>query len=143
MSKLELYPHGLVIFIFFGCFLITGFLIFINKLLKCINTHDENVFDSEEEEEYTPSSYYTESENDFIQKDIQTKQIKTFSNINKYPKFCPICQEDKLDTIKTNCNHDFCKGCIEDYIKTNCNYNCPVCRKNIQCIYEVKVLIFK
>ena len=90
---------------------------------------------------YSDSDSDSDSEEECIKENIQTKQIKTFSNINKYSKFCSICQEDKLNTIKTNCDHDFCKECINEHIK---NYkNCPICRKNIKCIYEIEVLIFK
>lgn len=72
---------------------------------------------------------------------IETKKIKTFSNVNKYPKFCSICQENVLNSVQVDCGHSYCKECIEQY--TQKNVNCPLCRKGIKNIYEIEVLIFK
>ncbi len=71
-------------------------------------------------------------------KSIQTKEILTFSNINKYTIFCSICQEKQLNTIKIDCNHHFCEECIKEYLKIN--NNCPICRSKINHIYKIKVL---
>ena len=46
---------------------------------------------------------------------------------------CAICfnKPTKLDSITTECGHEFCKGCYIDYIATtNRNKSCPLCRKN-------------
>ncbi len=46
---------------------------------------------------------------------------------------CPIClepvQEDEHSIL--NCNHIFCKKCIDDYIKQK-KYTCPLCRGEIK-----------
>ena len=68
---------------------------------------------------------------------IETKEILTFSNINKYPIFCSICQEKQLNTIKIDCNHHFCEECIKEYLKIN--RQCPICRNKIDNIYKIKV----
>ena len=72
---------------------------------------------------------YSESESEEESKSIQTKEILTFSNINKYPIFCSICQEKQLNTIKIDCNHHFCEECLREYLKIN--NNCPICRNKI------------
>ena len=38
---------------------------------------------------------------------------------------CPICVTDTNDYILTNCNHEFCKECINEWL--NSNNNCPLC----------------
>lgn len=42
---------------------------------------------------------------------------------------CPICYEEKCDMIITECNHEFCSECIEDWKKLN--PTCPMCRRKI------------
>jgi hypothetical protein len=88
---------------------------------------------------------YSESESSDDDNDckleIETKKIKTFSNINKYPIFCSICQKNVLNSVKVDCGHNYCKECITEYIKVN--NNCPNCRNEIKNIYEIQVLIFK
>ena len=42
---------------------------------------------------------------------------------------CPICFELIDDLIKLECNHSFCKNCINKW-RQNAN-TCPCCRKNI------------
>lgn len=46
---------------------------------------------------------------------------------------CPICMDkpSKINSITTECGHEFCKGCYNEYIATaNSNKSCPMCRKN-------------
>jgi hypothetical protein len=92
--------------------------------------------------------YYEEEEEieieiDYPKKDVTTKQINTFSNRNKYPIFCSICQENQTNTITLNCNHDFCKECIKGYLNT-CD-SCPLCREEVTTIFEIspKLFIFR
>ena len=82
----------------------------------------------------------SEDESEDESESLPIKKINTFSNINSYPIFCSICQEDKLNTIKTDCNHHFCKECIEESMKMN--NNCPLCKNKISSIYEINVLKF-
>ena len=48
---------------------------------------------------------------------------------NNDKKQCPICYQDYADSVKTPCDHIFCKKCISSWIKTN--QTCPCCRKRI------------
>jgi len=50
-------------------------------------------------------------------------------------RVCPICYEDiqdKFDIAVTNCNHLYCKPCINRHISQNCV--CPMCRETINII---------
>ena len=91
--------------------------------------------------EYSESENNSDSDSEEESKSIQTKEILTFSNINKYPIFCSICQEKQLNTIKIDCNHHFCEECIKEYLKIN--NNCPICRNKIDNIYKIKIKILK
>ena len=52
--------------------------------------------------------------------------------MNNTNNTCSICLEDIIDKniCLLNCNHPFCKKCIDDYLKLN-NTNCPNCRQDI------------
>jgi len=39
---------------------------------------------------------------------------------------CSICWENKSNMVQTNCNHIFCKNCIDSWLEEK--NNCPVCR---------------
>jgi hypothetical protein len=42
---------------------------------------------------------------------------------------CPICYDDIKDNIYiTNCNHKFCKKCINKWFNNKINVTCPLCR---------------
>jgi len=46
---------------------------------------------------------------------------------------CTICLKDNIpleDKCCMECNHFFCKGCIDDWFNTG-NNTCPLCRRNI------------
>lgn len=43
---------------------------------------------------------------------------------------CPVCYEDVNEVLKLECNHLFCKVCVEK-LKQNNQIKCPLCR-NIQ-----------
>lgn len=57
-------------------------------------------------------------------------------------KECPVCLDSlQYDNIqKTNCNHEFCKDCLTNTIKSFVNRinnaKCPLCRSNIEFIYQ-------
>lgn len=70
---------------------------------------------------------------------LEIKKIPTFSNINKYPIYCSICQENVLNSVKIDCGHNFCKECIIEYTKIG--KECPNCRESINNIYEIEVLV--
>tara|TARA_Y100001933_G_C18746327_1_gene458008 strand:- start:97 stop:351 length:255 start_codon:yes stop_codon:yes gene_type:complete len=42
--------------------------------------------------------------------------------------YCPICFEDKQNTQKLDCEHTFCKKCIDTWLKGH--NTCPCCREN-------------
>ena len=46
---------------------------------------------------------------------------------------CSICLEENINNnelCKTNCNHIFCKKCLDDWFNKGKN-TCPLCRDNI------------
>jgi hypothetical protein len=45
---------------------------------------------------------------------------------------CSICLEDYNNeyTYKTECNHSFCKSCLDDWLSRG-NKKCPLCRQEI------------
>tara|TARA_Y100001970_G_scaffold257415_1_gene336096 strand:- start:937 stop:1515 length:579 start_codon:yes stop_codon:yes gene_type:complete len=47
---------------------------------------------------------------------------------------CSICLNDKIDNeilCNTNCNHSFCKECLQDWFHQGKN-TCPICRQVLQ-----------
>ena len=46
---------------------------------------------------------------------------------------CSICLQIINDDhrCKTNCNHEFCKGCLDSWFDSN-KVSCPLCRTDIQ-----------
>lgn len=53
---------------------------------------------------------------------------------------CPICYTDFDDynTVRTNCNHLFCKDCILKVIDHG-NHSCPYCRTPLKSYFELFV----
>jgi hypothetical protein len=97
-----------------------------------------------ENDEFIEYEIDYESDNDEVTKPIQEigiKKIPTFSNVNHYPIYCSICQEEQTNTVKVDCGHNFCKECIMGYMKVG--RECPNCRESISSIYEIEVLVFK
>ena len=76
-----------------------------------------------------------------VKHEVEIKKVPTFSNVNHYPIYCSICQDDKTNTVKVDCGHNFCKECIMEYMKIG--KECPNCRESISSIYEIEVLVFK
>lgn len=57
--------------------------------------------------------------------EIENKIITNYS--------CTICMKEDLideDIYYTNCNHAFCKSCLDDWFQTG-NQSCPLCRSEI------------
>lgn len=57
--------------------------------------------------------------------EIENKIITNYS--------CTICMKEDLideDIYYTNCNHIFCKSCLDDWFQTG-NQSCPLCRSEI------------
>ena len=54
-----------------------------------------------------------------------------FVNSDKLPirLYCSICLDVAESAIITQCDHLFCKECIEQYRKANNTDSCPNCRK--------------
>jgi hypothetical protein len=48
---------------------------------------------------------------------------------------CAVCMTNvkKGDTLTTNCNHSFCKGCLNRWMRPSSNGNrkCPACRSDV------------
>ena len=82
-----------------------------------------------------------------LYKSLSIKVIMVKSKIQHTDKECPICLDSlEYDNIqKTNCNHEFCKKCLTKTIKgfvNRRNYaKCPLCRSNIEIIYQNKKFI--
>ena len=114
---------------------------FINKYFPCLKKEDEEYQVRYNSESDSDSDYGYSQEDNYIKPDeIPIKKIPTFSNINLYPMHCSICQEEKLNTVKIDCGHHFCKECITGYMEVG--RECPNCRKGIKHIYEIEVLVF-
>lgn len=50
---------------------------------------------------------------------------------------CCICLNDdilKKESVKTNCQHEFCNGCLKGWVNSN-HKNCPICRSEINKIF--------
>ena len=73
---------------------------------------------------------------------VNIKIITVKSKIQVENKECPVCLENlQYNNIqKTNCNHEFCKECltntIKSYVNRRNNAKCPLCRSNIELIYQ-------
>lgn len=128
--------------------MIMVFLIFISTYMwfqqLCLNSknwfyhsHRNRVIDPEVRYD-SDSDYEIEKVDDNV---LEIKKIPTFANVNNYPMYCSICQEEQLNTVRVDCGHNFCKECIIGYTKVG--NECPNCREDIQYIYEIEVLTFK
>lgn len=75
--------------------------------------------------------------------------IMAKSKLKYNDKECPICLDSlEYGTIqKTNCNHEYCKDCLTRTIKEFANRRnkakCPLCRSDIEIIYQNKKFINK
>lgn len=66
--------------------------------------------------------------------EIKNYKVLRCLEINNYKKVdsketCPICYENVSNVI-SNCNHQFCLECVNNYYQRNYNFKCPICRKN-------------
>ena len=65
--------------------------------------------------------------------DVKVKKASVDDSL----EFCSICQEEKYNMVKINCDHYFCKGCIMEYLKLS--RQCPNCKQEIKIMYENNV----
>jgi hypothetical protein len=81
----------------------------------------------EDEGYYSGNSGFDLENVDFL----YTKIIDAYETIADYMvQFeCPICYEIKEEGYATDCEHVFCKSCLEKWLV--CNKVCPYCRKCI------------
>jgi ankyrin repeat protein len=69
--------------------------------------------------------------------------LKSLENTNSFqetiqePKDCSICLTEKVANCQTNCNHFYCKSCIDGWLKKE--NTCPYCREKITKIYNLVV----
>ena len=69
----------------------------------------------------------TEIENDLELNSPNESSVSNGSNDEK----CSVCLSSMdSDSYTTNCNHTFCKGCIEEWFNNN-HSDCPMCRTRI------------
>ena len=73
----------------------------------------------------------------FMNKSNQNILAKYFKHIKIWKdsitdELCSICWNNmsNLDSIKTECNHEYCNSCLTDWLQNK--KSCPMCRKNIQ-----------
>ena len=76
---------------------------------------------------------------DEIRDEENVGNIEDFDII--YDNICCICLDNEMINGKciTNCNHSFCKVCLEECLKTN-HFTCPICRLeilNFKCENEI------
>ena len=65
----------------------------------------------------------------------ETMKYVAWKEIDK-AEDCPVCMEKKADVL-TDCNHQFCRGCIEKWYQDK--KNCPLCRNNIKTVQFLKL----
>ena len=56
-------------------------------------------------------------------------------DINKTHENCPICLENiniNNNSIKLECQHRYCKTCIDNLFSSKLNNKCPLCRNSIE-----------
>lgn len=44
---------------------------------------------------------------------------------------CAICLEPYVDKCETNCKHEFCKKCLNNWVQSR-KISCPICRTKIR-----------
>ena len=63
--------------------------------------------------------------------EIQIRDEEMIRELQDDNEICCICLDNEInERCITNCNHFFCKSCLEGWFKTN-NFNCPMCRLEI------------
>ena len=55
----------------------------------------------------------------------ENKSLPNSQLLSREDLECPICLDLLLHPVKTNCNHYFCKQCLEFHIQAE--YKCPIC----------------
>lgn len=74
------------------------------------------------------NSIFIDFVNDIINSDKLSKdEFDKLQEVNNCFE-CTICFENKEQGIKLECNHIFCKDCLEEWL-TKTKNTCPVCRK--------------
>ena len=48
---------------------------------------------------------------------------------------CSVCLEQMTSSVKTECNHEFCEECIDDWFNHG-QVTCPLCRAQIKYIFS-------
>ena len=77
---------------------------------------------------------YPTNENDEQKKMMNEKDMG--KNDDKKKKFCKICDKklyNRMNVVKTKCNHMFCLECIIKYKEETNKSECPYCKKLIFC----------
>jgi len=77
---------------------------------------------------------------EFLLNSMNIKQKKIYKALHELDKCeCPICYDElnEYNTIKTDCQHCFCKDCFSKSISYNSS--CPYCRNNVVTYEELFV----
>jgi hypothetical protein len=69
-----------------------------------------------------------------VNKKIEINGELKVENIDK----CPICLDENSKLI-TDCNHQFCEECLNNLNNKNIHFKCPLCRKDIISIKNLKL----
>ena len=70
-----------------------------------------------------------------VNKKIEINGELEVDNIEK----CPICLDEDSKLI-TDCNHQFCVECLNNLNNKNMDFKCPLCRKDIETIKNLKLM---
>lgn len=109
LTKLQIdYPYG---YYFTSCFEIDNYIINYTNVMNQLSEHYSYI-------NYNNNSF------DVIESDYEDDESTQH--------VCEICFDtnDYYHLIKTSCNHNFHKTCLQEHIKTNNNV-CPLCRTEI------------
>jgi hypothetical protein len=61
--------------------------------------------------------------------------------IKKYVSDCCICLQYPRDSVIIDCNHVFCRCCLEEMIKFSCK--CPICSSVVRNVFKVMLVLLE
>lgn len=61
--------------------------------------------------------------------------------IKKYVSDCCICLQYPRNSVIIDCNHVFCKSCVEEMIKFSCK--CPICNSVVRNVFKVMLVLLE
>lgn len=67
--------------------------------------------------------------------DFTSHRIITCTEVDATGGVCPICQEEPKDPVQTQCEHRYCRECLQTW--TDGHNTCPSCRKELYSRYDI------